>query len=210
MSLGLDPDKNVIGYAGWLLPIKGPVYLIDAIAQIVPKRSDIQLVLAGKGDQEMELRARARQMKVDQYVTFVGWRPDIHEIMPLFDLFVLPSLNEGMGRVLVEAMAAGKPVIASDTGGIPDLVKHGVNGLLFPPGDEVKLAEHISYLISHPDVAKTMGDRGREMCRRFSLESMIRKLDRLYEDLLGSTNPSNKRCRPAKPNASTQPMIHAG
>ena len=67
---------------------------------------------------------------------FLGWRDDIPEIMPLFDVFVLPSLNEGMGRVLVEAMAAGRPVVASRVGGIPDLVRHGETGLLVTPRDE--------------------------------------------------------------------------
>ena len=85
---------------------------------------------------EAELRRKADRLGADGRVKFLGWRDDLHEIMPLFDVFVLPSLNEGMGRVLVEAMAAGRPIVASRVGGISDLVRHGVNGLLVPPRDE--------------------------------------------------------------------------
>ena len=104
--------------------------------------------------------------------------------MPLFDIFVLPSLNEGMGRVLVEAMAAGKPLIASNVGGIPDLVEDGCNGLLVPPGDSGGLADAIMRLIRNPDEAKKMGLRGKGMCERYGVDAMIGKLDMLYSELL--------------------------
>jgi glycosyltransferase involved in cell wall biosynthesis len=116
-------------------------------------------------------------------VRFLGWRDDVEEIMPLFDIFVLPSMNEGMGRVLVEAMAAGRPVIASNVGGIPDLVKDGCNGLLVPPGDSKVLAESILRLIRCPDEAQQMGQRGKDMCHRYSVDAMIEKLDNLYSEL---------------------------
>jgi glycosyltransferase involved in cell wall biosynthesis len=116
-------------------------------------------------------------------INFLGWRNDIDEIMPLFDIFVLPSLNEGMGRVLVEAMAAGKPIVASNVGGIPDLVKHDHNGLLVPPGDEKALAAAIRQLINYPEKAKMMGQRGQQLCHQFSVESMAEKIDALYMEL---------------------------
>jgi glycosyltransferase involved in cell wall biosynthesis len=103
--------------------------------------------------------------------------------MPVFDIFVLPSLNEGMGRVLVEAMAAGKPVVASRVGGIPDLVHDGETGYLVPPADAKALSDAILKLLKNPDQAKLMGQRGKECCRQFSLEAMIAKLDNLYSDL---------------------------
>jgi len=104
--------------------------------------------------------------------------------MPIFDIFVLPSLNEGMGRVLVEAMAAGKPIVASRVGGIPDLVQDGDNGLLVPPGDEKSLAAGIRQLLNDPEKAKMMGQRGKERCTQFSVESMVDKIDQLYTELL--------------------------
>jgi glycosyltransferase involved in cell wall biosynthesis len=104
--------------------------------------------------------------------------------MPIFDMLVLPSLNEGMGRVLVEAMAAGKPVVASRVGGIPDLVIHGKTGFLVPPADEKALADGIKKLLDDPEKAWEMGQQGRKLCQQFSLEAMIEKLDDLYSDLI--------------------------
>jgi len=97
---------------------------------------------------------------------------------------VLPSLNEGMGRVIVEAMAAGKPVVASNTGGIPDLVKNNENGLLFPPGDEKILAQFIINILEDPGKAESMGQKGRLYSQDFSMESMINKIEKLYSQLL--------------------------
>jgi len=183
-SLGLDQNGTVIGFVGWLLPIKGPAYLLKAMAHIWPEHPAASLVMVGKGELDVDLRAQALRMNANGKVKFLGWREDIHEIMPVFDLLVLPSLNEGMGRVLVEAMAAGKPVVASEVGGIPDLVKHGETGYLVRPADEKALANGIKKLLNDPERARQMGQRGKEYCRQFSLEAMIEKLDDLYSDLI--------------------------
>jgi glycosyltransferase involved in cell wall biosynthesis len=183
-SLGLDQNGTVIGFVGWLLPIKGPAYLLKAMAHIWPEHPAASLVMVGKGELDVDLRTQALKMNANGKVKFLGWREDVHEIIPIFDLLVLPSLNEGMGRVLVEAMAAGKPVVASEVGGIPDLVKHGETGYLVRPADERALANGIKKLLNDPERAKQMGQRGKEYCRQFSLEAMIEKLDNLYADLI--------------------------
>jgi glycosyltransferase involved in cell wall biosynthesis len=183
-SLGLDQNEAVIGFVGWLLPIKGPDYLLKAMDDVWHEHQEASLVLVGKGDMDVDLRAEARKKNANGKVKFLGWREDIDEIMPLFDMLVLPSLNEGMGRVLVEAMAAGKPVVASRVGGIPDLVRDGETGYLVPPADERALANGIKKLLDDPANAKQMGLRGQEHCRQFSLEAMIAKLDALYSELI--------------------------
>ncbi|MEJ2731346.1 MAG: glycosyltransferase family 4 protein [Deltaproteobacteria bacterium] len=182
-SLGLDQNEAVIGFVGWLLPIKGPDYLLKAMDDVWQVHQDASLVLVGKGDMDVDLRAEALKKNANGKIKFLGWREDIDEIMPLFDMLVLPSLNEGMGRVLVEAMAAGKPVVASRVGGIPNLVRDGETGYLVPPADEKALANGIKKLLDDPVKAKQMGLRGREHCRQFSLEAMIEKLDALYNNL---------------------------
>jgi glycosyltransferase involved in cell wall biosynthesis len=182
-SLGLDQNEAVIGFVGWLLPIKGPDYLLKAMDDVWRGHPEASLVLVGKGDLDVDLRAEAQRKTTNGKVKFLGWREDIDEIMPLLDMLVLPSLNEGMGRVLVEAMAAGKPVVASRVGGIPDLVRHGETGYLVPPADEKALADGIKKLLDDPAKAKQMGLRGQEHCRKFSLEAMIEKLDNLYSNL---------------------------
>jgi glycosyltransferase involved in cell wall biosynthesis len=133
-KLGISPDSLVVGYVGWLIPIKGVTYLLDAMAEVVQRHPNSLLLLVGKGDEkgeeEIKLKKQAKKLGLADNVRFLGWRSDVNAIMGCFDIFVLPSLNEGMGRVLVEAMSAGLPIVASRVGGIPDLVKHEKNGLL--------------------------------------------------------------------------------
>jgi glycosyltransferase involved in cell wall biosynthesis len=104
--------------------------------------------------------------------------------MPVFDLFVLPSLNEGMGRVLVEAMASGKPVVGSNVGGIPDLIKNGHNGFLVEPGDEIDLSVAIEKVLTDAKMRDEMGRKGKTMARNFGVERMVEKIDDLYATLL--------------------------
>lgn len=185
-SLGLDQNGKVVGFVGWLLPIKGPKYLLKAMKYVWQKYPETSLIFVGKGELDIDLRARALETSTNGKVKFLGWREDIDEIMPVFDMLVLPSLNEGMGRVLVEAMAAGKPVVASSVGGIPDLVQDGRTGYLVPPADEKALAEAIKKLLDDPEKAWEMGQNGKQHCQQFSLEAMIAKLDALYADLINN------------------------
>jgi glycosyltransferase involved in cell wall biosynthesis len=183
-TLGIHPDRPVVGTVGWLLPIKGPRILLNAMKRIWRDHTDVELVFVGKGELEKRLKKDAIYTGVSDKVKFLGWRNDIHEIMPIFDVFALPSLNEGMGRVLVEAMAASKPIVASHTGGIPDLVKHELNGLLVTPGNEHELAAAIDRLLKDPEEAKAMGQNGKNLCWKYSVESMVEKIDSLYMSLL--------------------------
>jgi glycosyltransferase involved in cell wall biosynthesis len=187
-ELGISADSLVVGYVGWLIPIKGVTYLVDAMAEVVQLHPNSLLVLVGKGDEkgeeEIKLRERVASLGLTDRVRFLGWRPDVDEIMPCFDIFVLPSLNEGMGRVLVEAMAAGLPIVATRVGGIPDLVKHGENGLLVPPANAGALERAISDLLSDKARRKRMGETGKKMCRPYSIEAMVEKIDDLYSRLV--------------------------
>jgi glycosyltransferase involved in cell wall biosynthesis len=183
-SLEISTKGPVVGTVGWLLPIKGPMHLLNAMESVWMDYPETTLIFVGKGDLEEELRSKAWQMGVSDRVKFLGWRDDIPEIMQILDVFVLPSLNEGMGRVLAEAMAAGKPVIASHVGGIPDLVKPGQNGFLVEPGDVSGLSRAITRLLSDKKIRDEMGRKGREMCQDFSVEKMIEKIDVMYASLL--------------------------
>ena len=191
-SLGLCANGLLVGFVGWLLPIKGPLHLLRAMPEVWSVHPDSTLVFVGKGDLDVDLRAEALQIEANGKVRFLGWRDDVAEIMQIFDIFVLPSLNEGMGRVLVEAMAAGKPVVASNVGGIPDLVKDEITGLLVPPGDQQALANAIMRLADNPSEARRMGAAGKLYCHPFSLEAMVEKLDHLYEALIISSNKTNE------------------
>jgi len=180
-ELGLNSKGLVVATVGWLLPIKGPMHLLKAMSNVWESHPETTLIFVGKGDLEKGLKEEARRMGVWDKVKFLGWRDDIPEIMETIDVFVLPSLNEGMGRVLVEAMAAGKPVVASRVGGILDLVKEGQNGFLAEPGDEKGLAIAIKKLLEDKKMRDEMGKRGREIAQDFSVEKMVEKIDVLYE-----------------------------
>ncbi len=182
-SLGLNPEAPVVGTVGWLLPIKGPIYLLRAMAEVWQSHPGIQLVYVGKGDLEKDVRGEAYRTGVSEKVKFLGWRDDIPEIMQVLDIFVLPSLNEGMGRVLVEAMASGKPIVASNVGGIPDLVKDGQNGFLVGPGDVNGLSLAMKKLIEDEELRVKVGAKGRAMAQSYGLEQMIRKINELYSSL---------------------------
>lgn len=184
-SLGFSDDDTIIAMVGWLLPIKGPEYLLEAMIPILKNLSSprVKLIFVGKGDLEPALRRRADEMCVSEYVTFLGWRDDIPQIMQAIDILVLPSMNEGMGRVLVEAMAAGKPCVASRVGGIPDLILDGKNGFLVEPGDVAALAKAIGALISNRELRHQMGANGKVVAQRYSVEKMVEQIDMLYKTL---------------------------
>ena len=187
-ELGIPPDSLVVGYAGWLIPIKGVTHLVNAMTEVVGKYPNSQLILVGKGDdtgeEEIKLKEQVERAGLEDKIRFLGWRPDVDEIMGCFDIFVLPSLNEGMGRVLVEAMAAGLPIVASRVGGIPDLVKDGKNGLLVSPADATALAKAISALLEDKEKRKRMGEMGTKIGQQYSTEAMVEQIDDLYRDLL--------------------------
>jgi len=118
-NLGIPEGSFVVGTVGRLTPVKGHRYLVEAARRIVDVRPNTTFVFLGDGELLDELKNIATRLGVEKNVTFLGWRSDVAEVMSIFDVFVLPSLNEGMGRVLVEAMALGKPVIASDVAEYP-------------------------------------------------------------------------------------------
>jgi glycosyltransferase involved in cell wall biosynthesis len=138
------------------------------------------VVFVGDGPLRQTMEARAGALGLNGTVTFLGLRNDVAEILPLFDVLVLPSLNEGMGRAAVEAMATGRPVVGSRVGGIQDLVAEGASGLLVPPGDAHALAAAVIHCLSDPAAAAAMGRRGQAAADAYSIDAMLEKIDRLY------------------------------
>ncbi len=182
--LGIPEDYNVVGTIGRLVTIKGHRYLIEAAKCVIEKAPRTVFVFIGDGDLERELEEQARALEIRKNIIFAGWRSDVAEILYTFDILAFPSLNEGMGKVLVEAMVACKPIVASMVGGIVDLVKHGVNGILVPPKDSEALCRGILRLLTNKDLANQLGKCGRRMIYpAFDVSTMIRKIERLYEGL---------------------------
>jgi glycosyltransferase involved in cell wall biosynthesis len=185
-KLGIPQDSFVVGTVGRLTPVKGQKYLIEAAAKIVQQEPKAMFVFLGDGELLAGFTETASVPGIKDHLKFLGWRPDVADVMSTFDVFVLPSLNEGMGKVLVEAMAMGKPIIASDVGGIQDLVAHGENGLLVPPANGETLANAILDLYENPDKRKRMGEAGKRRAAEYGVDAMLRKIDALYQACLAT------------------------
>ena len=183
-------DINFI-YIGALYPKKGCSLLIDAFHKVVKNIPKAKLYIVGDhGTIEYQPYAESLIPKVKQYgiserVIFTGYRTDVLAILSLMSVFVLPSLTEGMPRSLMEAMALGKPVIATKVGGIPELVRSGETGVLVEPGDSNELAQTMLYLTRDAAMRKTMGNAGKNLIfKHYSVEQNIQSLMKLYDEIL--------------------------
>jgi glycosyltransferase involved in cell wall biosynthesis len=135
---------------------------------------------------------RVKEIGIEKRVIFAGLREDVNRFISIMDLVVLPSLNEGMGRVLVEAGLMSKPVVASRVSGIPELVKNNITGILVEPRSPKELTQGIVELLNSPEKAKRMGENARAMMKdRFSAEKMVDRIDNLYKELLASKSRRN-------------------
>ena len=140
-QLGCSDDDRIVGSVGWLTHIKGHRYLIEAIAKLKPHYPKLQCHIVGSGPLEEELLTLADDLGVAASIRFLGFTQDVPACLSAMDLFVLPSINEGMGRALIEAMAAGLPVVATNVGGVPAIVQDKHTGYLVPPGNSDAIAQ---------------------------------------------------------------------
>ncbi|MBW2622770.1 MAG: glycosyltransferase [Deltaproteobacteria bacterium] len=184
-ELGLPPIGPVLGMVAELDPRKGHAHLIEAMPAVLEAHPDARLLIVGQGPLEHELRAMINALGLRDAIILTGHREDVPEILHLLDVFVLSSVNEGMGRVIVEAMACARPVVASDLMGIPELVEHGLTGYLFRPRDSHDLAGKIIDLLDNPEKAEKMGQRGRDkVYPRYDETVMVRAYEDLYREVL--------------------------
>lgn len=180
-ELGIHEQGSVIGLAVRLSDQKGITFLLQAMPRILAKHPDTTLLIAGDGDLRMDLERETQQLGIAARVKFCGPRKDIPELLKLLDLYVLPSKWEGLPMVILEAMAAGCPIVATDVGGNSTAVVDGVTGALVPPQDPGALADAIIRLLDSPDLQKSYAANGKNRFReRFSAETMARQYERLY------------------------------
>lgn len=189
-SFGIEPYEKVIGMMGSFRPVKGHTYLIRAIHEILKSHKNIKVFLAGynKTAYFQEVRQLISELGLERFFVIPGDVDNITEVLSIFDIFVLPSLSEGMSNALLEAMSAGKPVIATDVGGNPEVAVKNKTGILIPPEDSHALAKALHELLNGENLCKSMGKAGQMRAHRdFSLSKMIAKNEELYEFLLSAT-----------------------
>jgi glycosyltransferase involved in cell wall biosynthesis len=182
-----DPESPKIVYAGVLTYLKGVAHLVNAFASIAQDFPQTELVIIGREDDKAyadQLKAQVNKLGLESQVQFMPQldQETLAKYMSQASVFVLPSLSEGLGRVVLEAMATGVAAIASNVGGIPDLVQEGINGFLVPPGDEKALADRLRWMLEHPTEAKEMGSLGRTFAEEFfSTETYIQGYRKIFE-----------------------------
>ncbi|MEO5656958.1 MAG: glycosyltransferase [Nitrospiria bacterium] len=180
-ELGLPRDAYVLGTVGRLEPQKGHIHLIRALDRVVKTNARAFLVLVGDGSLAKPLQEEAARLGVGERVVFTGARRDVAYLLRAMDLFVFPSLWEGQGLALVEAMASGLPVVASRIGGVSEVVSDGCSGQLVPPGSPEALADALLAVMASPSRAREMGAAGRARTEAvFGAAPMIKRLEALY------------------------------
>lgn len=180
---GAGPHQKIILCVAELHPRKGIKYLIEAFEKIGDE--NLRLVVAGDGQHKKELAALAEKLGVKDYVKFLGTRNDVPELMASADLFVLPSLHEAFGLVLLEAMLAKLAIISTNSGGVPEIIENEKNGLLASPADSDALADAIKKLLASPDLNKKIVQAGYEIVRiKFTAKNMARSTSLVYDKLL--------------------------
>lgn len=186
-------DNNTIIYVGVLIPRKGVHLLINAFAQIVKNFPEAILKIVGKSENEKYtrlLKEQVTKLRLSRHIVFIEAIPqqELARHVAQACALVLPSLSEGLPRVVFEAMACGTPVIGSRVSGIPEIIEDGVTGFLVPPGDVDALAERIRWVLSHPEEAKQVGRRAREFAQRFFSPQVYQRgyaqLFRMAENIL--------------------------
>lgn len=189
--MGIKKDENIVGTITRLEPVKGNRYLIYAWKQIHQQKPDAKLLIVGDGSERNFLEDLASKLGIKSSIIFAGLRHDLPELISIMEFLVLPSINEGMGKVLIQAAAMGKPSIGSNICGIPDIIKDGKTGLLVPAANPEELADAIVTLLNKTSMIKSFGESSKQWVfekvdglSRFSKELMIHKLDVLYRELI--------------------------
>jgi len=184
-ELGLPANCPVIGIISRLERVKGIKYLIHALPKILKVHKDLRLLIVGDGSEKEQLQAECRHLDIAEHVLFCGNRLDIPEIFQVLDIYLLPSLSEGLPMGLIEAMAAGRPIVASKVGGIPAAVQDMCTALLVSPGNSKEIADAVLALLANHELRLTLSSNATELFKkRFSAVNMTRKYSELYEKSL--------------------------
>ena len=185
-ALGIPPDARLIGAVARLRPEKDHVMMIRAFARIADRHTDVHVVFVGDGPAEEEIRTLIGELNLSDRVWLAGKRDSRPSWHSLFDVSLLGSTSEGFPNSLLEAMALGRALVATDVGGVPDAVEHGANGLLVEPRNPAAFADALSSLLTDEPLRVAMGRRSSERAEAFSERRAIGDLQALYMKMLGA------------------------
>jgi glycosyltransferase involved in cell wall biosynthesis len=188
---GMEPGSQIVGVVARLEPEKGHPTLLEAWPLVLRAVPDAYLLIVGEGSRRETLEALARELRVAHRVVFTGRRDDVPAVTAALDVAVLPSYREAQGLSILEAMALSRPVVASNVGGIPEMITDGETGLLVPPHDAEALATGIIRLLRDHPFADTIGRAGHDLVHdRFCIELMVSAVQTIYDDGARVTRPT--------------------
>jgi glycosyltransferase involved in cell wall biosynthesis len=190
----LPTHAPIVGNVAALVPQKGHRHLIDAAALVIREVPDARFVIVGEGDRRQALERQIKDKHLERHVVLAGFRTDVLELTKSFDIFALSSLHEGMCIALVDAMAAGKPAVATRAGGVPDVMIDGETGILVAPRDHEAMADGLTRLLKDEALRRRMGAAAVARAReRFTVDRMVAETAGMYQRVmrtLGSMRPS--------------------
>ena len=191
-GLALTDHHHLVLYVGRLRPVKGVEYGIRAFAAARDQHANMHMALAGEGEQLGYLQNLANELGISEHISFLGVRNDLPELLSAADSVLMPSLAEGFPRTAIEAMAAGRPVIATRVGGTPEAIVDGETGILVPPMDVNAMVSALSRLVGDPNLQAQLGTNGRKRAEQnYSVDNYVTRLDGLYRQMLGIEGPSS-------------------
>ena len=194
----LPHGAPIVGNVAALVPHKGQRHLLDAAHLVIQQVPDARFIILGEGELREPLERQVREHHLEKHVLLPGFRTDVLGCIRSFDLFVMSSVTEGLGTSLLDAMAASRPIVATTAGGIPEIVEHGVNGLLVPPRDHAALAASIVRLLKDAALRRQTGAAGfARVTERFTVDRMVERTAAVYARVAGRGHVADTASLPA-------------
>ena len=191
-AMGIAPGTIAIGTITRLMPSKGNQYLIEAAPAVLAKHPAVRFFMVGEGELQADLQAQARALQLGDKFVFSGFMRDVAAALSAFDIVVFPSLWEGTPLTVFEALAMGKPIVATDADGLLDVLTDRKDALIVPKASAAPLADAISYLLERPHIAAGLGEEARRTGQRYDIAAFVRKMERLYELLHETSRPTRR------------------
>jgi glycosyltransferase involved in cell wall biosynthesis len=191
-ALAIAPETIAVGTVTRLMPSKGNQYLVDAVKEITARQRTAHVYIAGEGELEKDLRDQARALGLGDRLVFLGFQRDVAAVLSAFDIVVFPSLWEGTPLTAFEALASGKPIVATDADGLLDILTDRKDALIVPKRNPGALARAVIEVIEQPGLAQRLAGEARKTGARYDIARFVRKMERLY-DILHETSRATRR-----------------
>ncbi|OQW31032.1 MAG: hypothetical protein A4E19_20940 [Nitrospira sp. SG-bin1] len=184
-ELGIASSSAIVGMVANFRPVKGHRHVLDAAARVLQRLSNVHFLFIGEGELRSDLERQTKELGIERNIHLMGHRTDARSLVAGFDVALLASLHEGMPNTVLEAMAAGVPVIATAVGGVNEIIEDGQTGYLVPPGDPVALAECLNRVLEHKQVRRKIGLQGQQFVQNnFTVGQLVLSVQELYESIV--------------------------